>query len=55
MIYYVMALFVLILAILFRNDLQKLGSFLTSTLHAFATEYNDAYSVNESENEEKEE
>ena len=49
---YFLGAVVLVLGFVFRKQLSGVGSFLSSTAHAFATEYNDVYTK---DNEEKEE
>jgi hypothetical protein len=53
---YIIALLIGIFAwcIRFRKALKKSGMTVAAALHAFATEYNDAYAV-DGKNEEKEE
>jgi hypothetical protein len=52
---YIIALLIAVLAwcIRFRKALKKSGTTIGAALHAFATEYNDAYAV-DGKNEEKE-
>jgi len=44
---YAVALVVLVLAWIFKSLIGETGTFLASTLHAFANEYNDAYAAGE--------
>jgi hypothetical protein len=44
---YVVGAVLIILAWIFRVQLSKAGTFLTGSLHAFANEYNDAYAIDE--------
>lgn len=52
MYFYIAAILLVVLGVAFRKQLGLFGKFMTDSLHAFATEYNDAYAVNDT-NEEK--
>lgn len=44
---YIVPLLLTILGVIFRKQVAQFSLFITTTLHAFATEYNDAYAVND--------
>lgn len=48
---YIVALLLIIMGVVFRKQLSKFGTFISASLHAFATEYNDAYAVNDGNDE----
>lgn len=51
--FYVAAGVLIVFTIILRKRMAKIGAFLASTAHAFATEYNDAYTESASIEDEK--